>query len=51
MADVVTENKEHLSAVIARHYDSIDNNFAIRNESRILYLRNFNNWVKSVLIR
>ncbi|XP_025422666.1 mRNA cap guanine-N7 methyltransferase isoform X2 [Sipha flava] len=51
MADVDTKNKEDLSAVIARHYDSIDNNFATRNESRILFLRNFNNWVKSVLIQ
>lgn len=51
MAEVVTKNKEHLSAAIARHYDSGENNLAVRNESRILYLRNFNNWIKSTIIR
>lgn len=47
----VTENKEQLSTTIARHYDIGENNLSVRNESRILYLRNFNNWVKSILIR
>lgn len=47
----VTENKEQLSTTIARHYDIGENNLSARNESRILYLRNFNNWVKSTLIR
>lgn len=45
------ETKEQLSATIARHYDNGENNLSARNESRILYLRNFNNWVKSNLIR
>lgn len=47
----VTETKEQLSATIARHYDNGDNNISKRFESRILYLRNFNNWIKSTLIR
>lgn len=46
-----TETKEQLSATIARHYDSGENSLSARNESRILYLRNFNNWIKSTLIR
>lgn len=44
------ESKEQLSMTIARHYDNGENNLSARNESRILYLRNFNNWVKSTLI-
>lgn len=47
----ITENKEQLSTTIARHYDNGENSLSARNESRILYLRNFNNWVKSTLIR
>lgn len=47
----MNKNDEQLSAVIARHYDNGDNNLSTRNESRILYLRNFNNWIKSTLIR
>lgn len=50
MADI-TNTKEQLSTAIARHYDNGENNLSARNESRILYLRNFNNWVKSTLIR
>ncbi|XP_050537483.1 mRNA cap guanine-N7 methyltransferase [Daktulosphaira vitifoliae] len=45
------ESKEQLSITIARHYDNGENNLSARNESRILYLRNFNNWVKSTLIK
>ncbi|VVC39358.1 mRNA (guanine-N(7))-methyltransferase,mRNA (guanine-N(7))-methyltransferase domain,S-adenosyl-L- [Cinara cedri] len=47
----VTETKEQLSATIARHYDNGENDISARFESRILYLRNFNNWVKSTLIQ
>lgn len=47
----IAENKEQLSATIARHYDNGENDLSARNQSRILYLRNFNNWVKSTLIR
>ncbi|XP_060850550.1 mRNA cap guanine-N7 methyltransferase isoform X1 [Rhopalosiphum padi] len=47
----VTKTEESLSATIARHYDNGENNLSARNESRILYLRNFNNWVKSTLIQ
>lgn len=47
----VPKNREQLSATIASHYDNGENNLSARNKSRILYLRNFNNWVKSILIR
>lgn len=47
----VAGTNEQLSATIARHYDNGENSLLARNESRILYLRNFNNWIKSTLIR
>jgi len=47
----VTKPQELLSVTIARHYDNGENNLSARYASRILYLRNFNNWVKSTLIR
>ncbi|XP_050425646.1 mRNA cap guanine-N7 methyltransferase [Adelges cooleyi] len=50
MAEIV-EPKEQLAATIVRHYDNGENDLSARNESRILYLRNFNNWVKSTLIK
>ncbi|XP_017882156.1 mRNA cap guanine-N7 methyltransferase [Ceratina calcarata] len=37
--------------IVAKHYNSLENkNLAQRNRSRIIYLRNFNNWIKSMLI-
>lgn len=37
--------------VVASHYNSIEEKgLAERSKSRILYMRNFNNWVKSMLI-
>ncbi|XP_015363309.1 PREDICTED: mRNA cap guanine-N7 methyltransferase [Diuraphis noxia] len=47
----VTKPQELLSVTIARHYDNGENNLSARYASRILYLRNFNNWVKSTLIQ
>lgn len=47
----IPETKEQLSATIARYYDNGTNSISARYESRIFYLRNFNNWVKSTLIR
>ncbi|XP_078047084.1 RNA guanine-7 methyltransferase [Augochlora pura] len=37
--------------VVAKHYNSIeDAGLSTRNQSRILYMRNFNNWIKGMLI-
>lgn len=39
------------SILVAKHYNSLENkNFALREKSRIIHLRNFNNWIKSILI-
>ncbi|XP_048451567.1 mRNA cap guanine-N7 methyltransferase [Rhincodon typus] len=36
---------------VAAHYNELQEcGLAVRNQSRIFYLRNFNNWIKSVLI-
>jgi mRNA (guanine-N7-)-methyltransferase len=38
--------------VVAEHYNSKDKgDLSTRSKSRIFYLRNFNNWIKSVLIK
>lgn len=40
-----------LSSTVAQHYNEIPaGTKELRKESRIFYLRNFNNWVKSVII-
>nr|XP_034176302.1 mRNA cap guanine-N7 methyltransferase isoform X1 [Osmia lignaria]XP_034176303.1 mRNA cap guanine-N7 methyltransferase isoform X1 [Osmia lignaria] len=37
--------------LVARHYNSLGNEGSFhRKQSRILYMRNFNNWIKSILI-
>lgn len=37
--------------IVASHYNSIEEKgLDVRNKSKILYMRNFNNWVKSMLI-
>ncbi|CAF1027305.1 unnamed protein product [Brachionus calyciflorus] len=42
---------ESLSTKVAEHYNKKDvTDLAARSKSRIYYLRNFNNWIKSVLI-
>lgn len=47
---LVTEDSLH-SQKVATHYNKIKEcGLAERNKSRIVYMRNFNNWLKSVLI-
>uniref|UniRef100_A0A183BND1 mRNA cap guanine-N(7) methyltransferase n=1 Tax=Globodera pallida TaxID=36090 RepID=A0A183BND1_GLOPA len=39
------------SSVVASHYNALpETGIRLRNDSRILHLRNFNNWLKSMLI-
>lgn len=39
------------SALVADHYNSLEEKgLSQRNQSRIVYMRNFNNWIKSMLI-
>ncbi|GCB75496.1 hypothetical protein scyTo_0019018 [Scyliorhinus torazame] len=40
----------HCSKVAAHYNELQECGLAVRNQSRIVYLRNFNNWIKSVLI-
>lgn len=49
---VTIENKDQpLSTTVAQHYNKIPaGSREGRKDSRIFYLRNFNNWVKSVII-
>ncbi|XP_048770806.2 mRNA cap guanine-N7 methyltransferase-like [Ostrea edulis] len=43
--------QKDLSNTVAKHYNELqETGLAVRTESRIFYLRNFNNWIKSVLI-
>lgn len=46
----VQENSEH-TKVVAQHYNELkEKGLAERFKSRIFYMRNFNNWIKSMLI-
>jgi len=39
------------TALVADHYNALEEkNLSQRNQSRIVYMRNFNNWIKSMLI-
>jgi len=42
--------KSGIGAAVASHYNNLKTTIETRNESRILHLRNFNNFVKSFLI-
>ncbi|KAH7951770.1 hypothetical protein HPB52_012844 [Rhipicephalus sanguineus] len=47
-----TNSVEGLAPVVQNHYNSLGNNgLQERERSRILHMRNFNNWTKSMLIR
>ncbi|XP_041375573.1 mRNA cap guanine-N7 methyltransferase-like [Gigantopelta aegis] len=46
-----TENGRDLTKTVAKHYNELkEEGLQVRGTSRIFYLRNFNNWIKSVLI-
>lgn len=46
-----SDNLEGHGAIVAAHYNTIEEKgLEERNKSRIVYLRNFNNWIKSMLI-
>lgn len=45
------KNNEGLASVVAKHYNELqEKGLEARSESRIFYMRNFNNWTKSMLI-
>lgn len=40
-----------LTGVVAKHYNELqETGLAARSQSRIFHLRNFNNWIKSIVI-
>lgn len=46
------ENKEGVNNIVADHYNKItEDGLDLRNSSRIYHQRNFNNWIKSTIIR
>lgn len=51
--DVVEDEKksDDNTAVVADHYNALEEKgLTQRFQSRIFYMRNFNNWIKSMLI-
>jgi len=41
-----------ISSIVAQHYNSMNNNdISQRQKSKIYFMRNFNNWIKSIIIR
>ncbi|KAL3082408.1 hypothetical protein niasHT_038474 [Heterodera trifolii] len=50
-ADASSSVPSSSSSVVASHYNALpEMGIQLRNDSRILHLRNFNNWMKSMLI-
>ncbi|XP_076648565.1 RNA guanine-7 methyltransferase [Halictus rubicundus] len=50
-SDLSSGSSRDHTILVAKHYNSIeDKGLSSRNQSRILYMRNFNNWIKSMLI-
>ena len=48
---LLTENAKKQINEIAKHYNEKgETNIAERSKSKILFMRNFNNWIKSILI-
>ncbi|XP_066594532.1 mRNA cap guanine-N7 methyltransferase-like isoform X2 [Prorops nasuta] len=49
--EVNTEKIEDNTSLVAEHYNALkEEGLDQRNKSRIVYMRNFNNWIKSMLI-
>lgn len=49
--NVSNNEKVTNTSVIADHYNAVEEkSLSQRNQSRIIYMRNFNNWIKSMLI-
>lgn len=50
-SDLSSGSSRDHAKLVAKHYNSIeDKGLSTRNQSRILYMRNFNNWIKGMLI-
>ncbi|XP_076291863.1 RNA guanine-7 methyltransferase [Lasioglossum baleicum] len=50
-SDLSSGSSRDHAKLVAKHYNSIeDKGLSSRNQSRILYMRNFNNWIKGMLI-
>ncbi|XP_017486425.1 PREDICTED: mRNA cap guanine-N7 methyltransferase-like [Rhagoletis zephyria] len=46
------EDDSGIATIVANHYNSINNkDISERAKSRIYHMRNFNNWIKSIIIR
>lgn len=49
--DKLDDNSKQNVSLVRTHYNSlVDQNLDDRKQSRIFYLRNLNNWVKSMLV-
>lgn len=49
--NISNNEKADNAILVAEHYNAIEEtHISQRNQSRIVYMRNFNNWIKSMLI-